>query len=137
MAPNEPLTTNCSTSSSTGAGTGTSSCPSWGSYPLCRDNCLVPLRTPPRLGPFCTVTKHGFQENEHAQSAKSTGSETQCSDTKLTGPDPNSALEFESDPVRVRHLANVGHKRLICPSSYKLNFNLALTPIENLAESPL
>ncbi|BBH07461.1 hypothetical protein Prudu_019407, partial [Prunus dulcis] len=23
-------------------------------------------------------------------------------------PDPNSALEFESDPVRVRHLANVG-----------------------------
>ncbi|BBH05833.1 hypothetical protein Prudu_017335, partial [Prunus dulcis] len=27
------------------------------------------------------------------------------------------ALEFESDPVRVRHLANVGHKRPICPSN--------------------
>ncbi|BBG93551.1 chloride channel C [Prunus dulcis] len=30
----------------------------------------------------------------------------------LTGPDPNSTLEFGPDPVRVRHLANVGHKRL-------------------------
>ncbi|BBN69418.1 hypothetical protein Prudu_935S000400 [Prunus dulcis] len=26
----------------------------------------------------------------------------------MTGPDPISALESESNPVRVRHLANVG-----------------------------
>ncbi|KAI5318354.1 hypothetical protein L3X38_038062 [Prunus dulcis] len=38
----------------------------------------------------------------------------------MTGPDPNSTLEFESDPVLVRHLANVGHKRTFYPSSYKL-----------------
>ena len=29
---------------------------------------------------------------------------------QVTGPDPISTLEFEPSPVRVRHLANVGHK---------------------------
>ncbi|KAI5351533.1 hypothetical protein L3X38_004424 [Prunus dulcis] len=31
-------------------------------------------------------------------------------DFSVFGPDPNSALESEPDPVLVRHLANVGHK---------------------------
>ncbi|BBG97153.1 hypothetical protein Prudu_006183, partial [Prunus dulcis] len=44
----------------------------------------------------------------------------------VTGPDPNSDLESEPDPVRVRHLANVGHKRPACPSSYKLKFQISL-----------
>ena len=37
----------------------------------------------------------------------------------MTGPDPNSALEFEPSPVRVRHLANVGHKWPFYPSRFK------------------
>ncbi|KAI5316250.1 hypothetical protein L3X38_045426 [Prunus dulcis] len=32
--------------------------------------------------------------------------------SKLTGPDPISALEFGPSPVRVRHLANVEHNDL-------------------------
>ncbi|KAI5323858.1 hypothetical protein L3X38_032931 [Prunus dulcis] len=38
----------------------------------------------------------------------------------LTGPDPNSTLESEPNPVRVQHLANTEHKRPNCPSNQNL-----------------
>ena len=40
-------------------------------------------------------------------------------DLDVTGPEPILALESESNPVRVRHLANVGHKRPFYPSRLK------------------
>ena len=55
----------------------------------------------------------------------------------LTRPDPISALEFEQSPVRVRHLANVGHNDLFTLPANKYGLNFLWTPAENSAESPL
>ncbi|BBG93223.1 hypothetical protein Prudu_001163, partial [Prunus dulcis] len=58
---------------------------------------------------------------------------------EAVGPDPNSALEFELDPVRVRHLANVGHKRPIYPSGCnqisKFALNIKSTRAANWQDS--
>ncbi|BBH05518.1 hypothetical protein Prudu_016926 [Prunus dulcis] len=45
--------------------------------------------------------------NYKEASRKTTNKEDQI---PVTGPDPISTLKFEPSPVRVRHLANVGHK---------------------------
>ena len=55
----------------------------------------------------------------------------------MTGPDPISTLEFEPSPVRVRHLANVGHKRPFYPSYFNFSLKFPQTSAENSAESPL
>ena len=50
--PEGPPTNDCSTGSWTGSGVGKFSGSGGGSCPLTRDDCLVPLRKPPRFGPI-------------------------------------------------------------------------------------
>ena len=72
----------------------------------------------------------------------------------MTRPDPNSTLESEPSPVRVRHLSGAGHNDLTAPFSQPSQFKVLLlllkhetagkvlktngsTSAENSAESPL
>ncbi|KAI5323120.1 hypothetical protein L3X38_032192 [Prunus dulcis] len=53
----------------------------------------------------------------------------------VIGPDPNSTLEFESDPVRVPHLANVGHKRPFYHFLLPLRFKISLRLLPKIRQS--